>query len=410
MKVGIVVHGPYIIDSGYCIKIINQISELVGVKKEDLNCILGGTTGRTAVIDAGLENLIDISKKRLPSESVKYLKSIDCELIFLIHYGKSATTGHVFGLKVFQNSNNPPLIEIERPGEIDGSVISWNSKFNDLANNIANNLNLSIVNPNEIINKYSENNNTNNNNNNNSSNKNEIRRKIHGVSPNENILINGIVVGTSKDTKIALVANNNILTNIIGADFKSEFGDKLGKINLNKVIVKTGLLRKSNINGKVKYSENNRINTNNHINNMKNSSENSFKIGFIDNPLANIYDFKNKDVVIAIGDETAILASDILYRFDIPIIGVITGIVEKLVQKPHIHKDSVIIKVNSNNKTKTPNLNSKIVKVSKEIENNILNDNKTISNNDSIIDLTSLIVDIIENNNLNYKISNKIGN
>ncbi|MGL6297601.1 MAG: DUF2117 domain-containing protein [Methanobacteriaceae archaeon] len=465
MKVGIVVHGPYIIDSGYAIKVINQIADSlrVRVNKENLNCILGGTTGRTAVIDARLENLIDISKKRLPSESIKFLQSIGCKIIFLIHYGKSATTGHVFGLKVFQNSNNPPLIEIERPGEIDGSVISWdpNPEINYLAKDIANNLNLNLVNPNNIIKKYNnpiqyENIGNNENIENmgnvgnignignigNTENIGAARRKIDGVSPNENILINGIFVGTSKGAEIVLVANNNILTNIIGAEFKAESSEKLGKIDLNKAIVKTGLLRKSNISGKVRntdFNSNNEKNTNSNYGNKNNNNNNNnngnnsnsninennnirtlFKIGFIDNPMANIHDLKNKDVVIAIGDETTLLASDILYRFDVPVIGLVTGIVEKLVQKTHIHKNSIIIKVtdtghtnnnvnNANNTGKAPlNLNSKINHISNEIKNSIFNDSVEYcnNNNNEISTLTNQIINIINKNGLNYKINN----
>lgn len=401
MKVGIVVHGPHIIDSGYAVQIINHIADSLGVNKGNLNCIIGGTTGRTAVIDAGLENIIDISEKRLPSESIKFLQSNACEIIFLIHYGKSATTGHVFGLKVFQNSHKPPLIEIERPGEFDGSVISWDSNFSNLANDIANNLNLNLINPNEIINKYNDN-----------GNNNEIRRKIHGVSPNENILINGIFVGISNGTEIVLVANNNILTEIIGADFEKEFGDKLGKIDLNNAIVKTGLLRNSNVNGKVKNIK------------FEHNDQSLFKIGFIDNPLTNTYAFKNNNIIITIGDESTLLTSDSLYRFNIPIIGIITGAVENLVSKTYIHNESVIIKVTDTpNDKKMSNLNSKINHISDKIKSNIFNGNieycysngnnrtnNDSDNNDIINTLTNQIVNIIIKNDLNCEINNKIAN
>ena len=46
MKIGIVVHGPNIIDSGYALKLINLIEEY-----GDISVRLGGTMGRTAVID-----------------------------------------------------------------------------------------------------------------------------------------------------------------------------------------------------------------------------------------------------------------------------------------------------------------------------------------------------------------------
>ena len=58
MKIGIVVHGPNIIDSGYAIKLINLIKNY-----GDVSVRLGGTMGRTAVIDASLEDVIDITRK-----------------------------------------------------------------------------------------------------------------------------------------------------------------------------------------------------------------------------------------------------------------------------------------------------------------------------------------------------------
>ena len=56
MRIGIVVHGPNIIDSGYALKLINLIKDYGDVKVR-----LGGTMGRTAVIGASLEDTIVIS-------------------------------------------------------------------------------------------------------------------------------------------------------------------------------------------------------------------------------------------------------------------------------------------------------------------------------------------------------------
>lgn len=58
LKIGVVVHGPHIIDTGYALKIIKLLERYGKVK-----AVLGGTMGRTAVYDAHLENIIDISKK-----------------------------------------------------------------------------------------------------------------------------------------------------------------------------------------------------------------------------------------------------------------------------------------------------------------------------------------------------------
>ena len=91
MEIGVVVHGPNIIDSNWALKLINLLSGY-----GDVSARLGGTMGRTAVIDESLEDIIDISKKLVPSDSLKLFNDADMDVIFLINYGKSDVTGQVF--------------------------------------------------------------------------------------------------------------------------------------------------------------------------------------------------------------------------------------------------------------------------------------------------------------------------
>ena len=98
MRIGVVVHGPNIIDSGYALKLIELLKDYGEVKAR-----LGGTMGRTAVIDASLENVIDISKKLVPSDSLKIFHDENVDVIFLLNYGKSDVTGQVFGYKVYNH-------------------------------------------------------------------------------------------------------------------------------------------------------------------------------------------------------------------------------------------------------------------------------------------------------------------
>jgi hypothetical protein len=133
LKIGLVVHGPEIVDSGYAQKFIEFLGNYGVVKSR-----LGGTMGRTAVIDAHLEDKIDISQKLFPSQSVDKFNQENCDVIFLINYGKSSVTGHAFGYKVYNNSQGqPPLIQIERPGEEDGSVVAWRGDLEKLAEDVS---------------------------------------------------------------------------------------------------------------------------------------------------------------------------------------------------------------------------------------------------------------------------------
>ena len=83
INIGVIVHGPGIVDTGYARKIIELLANYGNV-----SCKLGGTMGRTAVIDAKLEDVIDIKEKLLPSQSIKKLSESN-DILFLLNYGKS---------------------------------------------------------------------------------------------------------------------------------------------------------------------------------------------------------------------------------------------------------------------------------------------------------------------------------
>ena len=403
MEIGVVVHGPGIVDSGWAKKIIDILSNFGNVR-----CRLGGTMGRTAVIDAGLEDVIDISLKLLPSQSLELFNREHVDVIFLLNYGKSAETGRVFGYKVFshyfkQLSNEDylatnhkslyesriPVIQIERPGEEDGSIISWNvalneqlekskkSKraklglgkknmvdsltfnFEELFDGLRAALDLTEITPQEIVSQYFSNSQE-------SEDDREIEnllrsyddyansqytyRKIHGVSPGENIFINGIVVGTSNAESIVIIARNGLIVDIVNGTIKYHGLEKLGPVDLERIIVKTGLLRKSDdvaprilSKDDIALSDTERIKYSEDLS----DDDNSFKAAYVDHAAYDIYKFKDFDLVVTVGDDTSLVASDILYRFNIPIIGITDGDLDKVVEKGFVNEKSSFIEVAS---------------------------------------------------------------
>ncbi|KZX10085.1 DUF2117 domain-containing protein [Methanobrevibacter filiformis] len=436
IKIGIVVHGPTIIDSGYAMKIIDILSSF-----GEVEAILGGNIGKTAVIDASLENIIDISTRRLPSESVKIFKEKSKDYIFLINYGNSQITGQTFGFKVFKNSfiNNgwkyPKFIQIERPGEDNGSLISWNIfdfEYNDnsldistkniinkIINEIAILFSLDIVDPHDILNKYFDNNDLalfedyiefiKSNNENNEYNyiniqndldfEDKIVRDIRGVNPNENIFVNGLVIGKSTSCKLKLIATNGYITEIVGGVLNTNASQKLGKVDLNKVIVKTGLLRKLKVTPRI--LEDSDIMSNNNNNN------NCFKVAFVDNGFYDIYNLNSVDLAIAIGDDTTLIASDILYRFNIPIIGIINGNIDNVVLEGFQTKGSIIIELGDDLDNIIGTLIFKELFSSKNI---IKYEKNSYSNNFSskhlfIEDFSKKILKIVKNITSNYKLN-----
>lgn len=326
MKIGVVVHGPFIVDSGYALKIIDFLKEYGEVRAR-----LGGTMGRTAVHDAHLEDLIDISTKRLPSESIDKFQEEGSDIIFLINSGKSDVTGHAFGYKVFKKSKSKPkLIQIERPGEVDGCVIPWRKSLKPLAEEIAAKMGLQVVTPNLVMKEIFFNGTDCNH-------KNTIKgsktyRKLVGVSKDENIFLNGIVIGKSTHEELILVAEDGIINQIIGGELKTHGVEKLGKIDLNKAIVKTGLLRRSAVNPRIVKSR---------------ELDGRFKIAFLNHAAEDIYRLKDVDLVVTIGDDTTLVAADILYRFEVPIIGITDGDVDQVVESGFKSLGSMIVELES---------------------------------------------------------------
>jgi hypothetical protein len=327
MKIGVVVHGPQIVDSGFAEKILGLLANY-----GEVNALLGGTMGRTAVIDARLEEIININQKLLPSQSIDKL-SQDADVVFLINYGKSSITGHAFGYKVFKRcKKNPDLIQIERPGESDGTVIPWNYQLLDLAEDLAKELNLTVLNP-SIISKTIEDGSKE------CSNKSDNieYRKIAGVSPDENIFLNGLVVGKSISSEVTLETENGMLKNIIGGKIKQHGAEKLGKIDLSNAVVKTGLLRRSRVQPRIIER------------NQKNFKDNNSKlnISYLSHAAEDIYNLKDSDLVVTVGDDTTLVAADILYRFKVPIIGITDGDLDRVVEEGFRTVGSMIVELDS---------------------------------------------------------------
>lgn len=379
MKIGVVVHGPQMLDSGYAEKIMDILGSYGEVRAR-----LGGTMGRTAVIDAKLEKKIDITQKLLPSQSINKFLDEDVDIIFLLNYGKSSVTGHAFGYKVSKRAktnygskytSNIPLIQIERPGESDGSVVPWDPELSDLAVEIADALRLKTVTPESIkremkdktkctLKTHEENT--------------EVRRKVAGVSPDENIFLNGIVVGRSKSSDITLVAENGVLISIIGGQLKKHGVEKLGKVDLENAIVKTGLLRRSRVQPRVLKSD---------------KSNPKLKVTYLDHAAEDVYSLKDSDIVVTVGDDTTLVAADILYRFNVPIIGITDGDLDRVVEEGFKTRGSMVVEVESG----WDDI------IGKKIFSKLFNGQKTIE----IMDIENFkgeIIQIIRSTTTSYKI------
>ena len=368
MKIGVVVHGPNIIDSGYALKLINLFKEY-----GEVSVRLGGTMGRTAVIDASLENVIDISKKLVPSDSLKIFHDEDVDVIFLLNYGKSDVTGQVFGYKVYNHyvdkidDNNIPVIQIERPGEEDGSVIPWNNEL-DMVDEMSEKLNLAVVTPEEVYNNHIRQDDAGLN-----------QRIVHGVSPGENIMVNSVVIGKTNSDKLTLIAKDNHIVDIIGGELKEHGLEKLGEVDLESAIIKTGLLRHAKVKPRV----------------IGHDDCKEYKVTFLDHAGEDVYKFRDSSLVITVGDDTTLISSDILYRFDIPVVGITDGDLDKVVESGFKVKNSIIFEVESGFDDVC----------GQDIKRIMFGDEQITYDYSNIDEVKDKIIEIIKNINCKYKIN-----
>ncbi|NJD53675.1 MAG: DUF2117 domain-containing protein [Candidatus Methanoperedens sp.] len=320
MRIGIILHGPEIVDIGSARKIIDIFK-----KEHDVIARLGGTMGRTAVLDAGLENVIDISKGLTPSETIIALKN-DIDLAILLNHGKTLDTGRYFGRIVASKLDNLlPFVHIESP-DSNGRIIYYYPSSKRCAEFVRN-----------FLAKYDENyplpvepgtpgpshvridGDS-------------VIRSIGGAFIGENIRLDGVVIGEIITPDVGIVCRGGKITGLEGIRAKPHGLEKLENrtIDLFTSKVKTGGIRrtrsKPRIKGISKYPNN--------------------KIAIIDHAAESTFELvHDAGLVITMGDDTTIIAADILARLGIPVIGIIDGDIDNVLPNTVVPEGSIIIRV-----------------------------------------------------------------
>lgn len=333
MKIGLVIHGPEAVDSGQAKKIIGILS-----KKGNVTSMIAGTMGKTAVIDAHMENTIDISRSLKPSECIE--ECIDAnDVIYLLNYGKNLETGMTFAGMVIsrlKRKEEKPIVHIERPGSIDGAVIPWNNLAEEYAKTIADELGLSIVvasdNEKDIILEVEGE---------------RVERHLSGVHPGEKILVNGIIVGFATSSEVSIVTEHGYITRIKGGTMKEHGVEKLHNyehlepIDLKNAWIKSGKLRSDNFKARTLRTEKLKS-----LANKKSGQDKGIHAVIVDHAAEKVFDIvPGADVAVTIGDDTTILAADILYRLGIPIIGITDGDSDGVSHRTHIFPGSTILRL-----------------------------------------------------------------
>lgn len=337
IKIGLVIHGPEVIDSKEAEMVLQKLSIAGEVKAQ-----LGGAMGKTAVLDAGLENLIDISQHLKPSACIEsFFESSD--LVCLLNRGKTAETGKVFGGIVASHLKKPetkPLIQIESPNCTGGKLIPLNQKAVSYLEKLSEIFELPAETPLpfqdsvclETCPKTG---------------KTRTIREISGVFPGENILVNGIVIGKALSPRVRIIAENGFITAIEGGEIKEHGLEKLHNyekrdpVNLAGAWVKSGEIRRSSSFLPDAGKENASTRESSPL-----SRPRTGKVVLIDHAAEKSYELASgAELAVTVGDDTTAIAGDILYRLGIPIIGITDGDCDNVTCETKIFPGSVVLRL-----------------------------------------------------------------
>jgi hypothetical protein len=315
MRIGIILHGPEIIDVGSAKRIIDIFN-----RENDVMAKLGGTMGRTAVLDSGLEDVIDISQGLTPSETVLFLKD-RIDLAILLNHGKTLETGRHFGRIVASKvGESIPFVHIERP-DFDGRIIYYSPHAKPCAEFVKNILAACYDLPLEHGKAAPAHVRVDGD---------RIIRRIAGAFAGENIRLDGVVIGEIAQPDPEIVCKDGKVVEVRGIRIKPHGLEKLEnrKINLFTAKVKTGNIRRTRQKPKIK-----------NVGRIQQS-----KIAIIDHCAESTFELvKDARLVITVGDDTTTIAADILTRLGIPVIGIIDGDIDGVLENSMVPEGSVII-------------------------------------------------------------------
>lgn len=300
MQLGIIIHGPEVIDIGRAEHLLRFLGEMGYCE-----VCLGGAMGAVAVIDAGLENVIDISRREKVTEAMVRLDR-SCDVIAVLNHAKTRESGIAFGsilMKRLRHDLEHPAIQLD-----DGFILPLNRKADSLAMDISSRLNLEVesITCDQLPHQH---------------------RILHGVIPGENIWINGNVIGKAQADKISIRIDDGYPI-FEGVEVKEAGLMKVLPFDLNDAMIRTGQIRRTKA---VPRSVDNR--SNGKIMLIDHCAEDSF------------FETEDASLAITVGDDTTRIAGALLYRKGMPIIGITDGDEDGICDEEVFAPGSVILKL-----------------------------------------------------------------
>jgi len=310
-----VLHGPEIIDSGCALKLIRHLQRLGRVK-----AVLGGTMGRVALIDGGLQEAVQISPRRRPSQSIQDLEG-GSDIIFLLNLAKSRESGLIFGAMVAQAAGGgSPLIQIDCGGRF-VSKLRGDDEAATLADRLAFELGLDLIRSHSISDTCRE------------DGKGAIKRTLNAICPGELISVNGTVIGRAVESRVEIEAERGRIVDIKGAAVKQHGLEKLDCVDLKRAVIRSGSIRRTAAPGARDAAERIDAHKNYVVAYIDHSAEDAFEAAF------------GAGVAVTVGDDTTAIAGDILSRLGIIVMGIVDGDLDCLAEDADMIQGSIIFRV-----------------------------------------------------------------
>ena len=315
---GLLIHGPEVLDEGEA----EEAIETLKAAGFEVKAALGGISGKTAVIDAGMQHVIDISKDMRPSEVLDDFLKRGIDFIVLVNHAKTEESGFVFGEGVLRNflgrggaKENLSFLQLEYSSQI---IIRWLVKpgAEDIYGKITGVLSkFKEKEPNKLEARCKEESNL-------------MYREIRGVHPGEKIVVDGVIIGTVSDeerrnSSVTLVAKEGKLVKVLGGTLIKHNLEKLPPLDLEKEMIKTASVIRRTKPKRVESGGMRETGKKKKIACLFYTVEKLFpKLETTDAAV---------EVAVTIGDDTTGIAGDILKRFGIRMIGITDGDADGLI-------------------------------------------------------------------------------
>ena len=307
--IGILFHGPEVFDSGWAQRIVEAFAPMA-----PLCCALAGTMGRTAAMDSGLPDI------RCPgTQPSRILREMQNEVdlaIFAIH-AKSASSGLRHGAMVAARADiGIPLVQIECSA---GLFVELNPGIHPEVMEVLQRR-LGLRKHDRIKNTDSvwEDNG-------------RICRRLTTSDAGDFVLADGIVIGRATGKEIVIECAEGRITGASGMEIKAHGLEKLeqrGGVELQSVkLATTRSLRR--------------------LQHAPRITKRAGKgMAFVDHAAERIYEsVRGMEGAVTIGDDTTAIVGDILYRFEMPVIGITDGDQDVLLENTRITPGSVVFTV-----------------------------------------------------------------